>query len=140
MQFLSATKIFTGQEWVQNRVIVIENGIINSVLNKDECEPSAIQYFEGMFVPAFIDAQVYGAAGKLLAVYPQKETLQLMHEVFLKTGTVLFLPTLATNTIEVFKIQISGHAQICSPTRFHYICIKEISKGKAPFGMVGQFP
>lgn len=103
MQFLSATKIFTGQEWVQNRVIVIENGIINSVLNKDECEPSAIQYFEGMFVPAFIDAQVYGAAGKLLAVYPQKETLQLMHEVFLKTGTVLFLPTLATNTIEVFK-------------------------------------
>jgi len=46
---------------------------------------------------------VYGAAKKLLAVYPTAETLQLMHEKFVKEGTCLFLPTLATNTIEVFK-------------------------------------
>jgi N-acetylglucosamine-6-phosphate deacetylase len=103
MQFYSATNIFNGHEWLHNKVVVAENGIVNSIMNKDDCEQSAIQHFDGALVPAFIDAQVYGAAGRLLAVYPQKETLHLMNETFQKEGTVLFMPTLATNTIEVFK-------------------------------------
>jgi N-acetylglucosamine-6-phosphate deacetylase len=50
-----------------------------------------------------VDVQVYGAAGKLFSLYSNKSTLETMHREFLNQGTCCFQPTIATNTIEVFK-------------------------------------
>ena len=99
---LRAEKLFTGTEWLYNQEIVVENGFVQSI------SPAAGNAFvqedtDTFLTPAFIDFQVYGAAGKLFAVYPTADTLQLMNEVFAKEGTCLFQPTLATNTTEVFK-------------------------------------
>lgn len=100
-QIIRADKVFTGAGWLYNHEIIIEDGIIQSL------EPATSGFIKGdadkFFAPAFIDFQVYGAAGKLLAMYPSVDTLQTMHEVFSKEGTCYFQPTLATNTIEVFK-------------------------------------
>lgn len=97
-----AEKLFTGTEWLYNQEIRIEDGLVQSIA------PLAEQAFireeaDRFLAPAFLDFQVYGAAGKLFAVYPTAQTLQVMHDVFSKEGTCLFQPTLATNTIEVFK-------------------------------------
>lgn len=99
---LCTEKLFTGNEWLYNHEILIEDGIIKSVL------PSAKHTLitddtDSFTAPAFIDFQVYGAAEKLFALYPSAATLQTMYEVFSKEGTCLFQPTLATNTIDVFK-------------------------------------
>lgn len=98
---IKADKIFTGTEWLYNHEIITGDGIIKSL------EPSTGGFIkedaESFLTPAFIDFQVYGAAKKLLAVYPSAETLQTMQDVFSKQGTCLFQPTLATNTMEVFK-------------------------------------
>ncbi|MFL5810228.1 MAG: N-acetylglucosamine-6-phosphate deacetylase, partial [Flavisolibacter sp.] len=98
---VKADKIFNGSDWLYNQEIVIEDGIIQSI------DPSANRFVkedaDSFLAPAFIDFQVYGAAGKLLAVHPTTDTLQAMQEVFSKEGTCLFQPTLATNTMEVFK-------------------------------------
>jgi N-acetylglucosamine-6-phosphate deacetylase len=101
-QKLCVEKIFTGTEWLYNQEIIIEEGMIKSLT------PSAEHVLitgdtETFIAPAFIDFQVYGAAQKLLAVYPSPDTLQIMQDVFSKEGTCLFQPTLATNTIDVFK-------------------------------------
>lgn len=107
MQIISAEKIFTGYEWINNNAIIIKNGKIDSIVSKSEVEPT--KHFDNCFiVPAFIDAQVYGAGKKLLAVYPDAATLQLMYGEFIAEGTCLFVPTLATNTIDVFKKAIDA--------------------------------
>lgn len=103
---VSAEKIFTGTDWLYNQDIIIENGIVKDI------EPNGNVFVkedaDHFLAPAFIDFQVYGAAGKLLSVYPSADTLQTMHEVFAKEGTCLFQPTLATNTIAVFKKAIDA--------------------------------
>jgi N-acetylglucosamine-6-phosphate deacetylase len=103
---VSAEKIFTGTDWIYNHDIIIEDGVIKEMM------PSGNVFVkedaDHFIAPAFIDFQVYGAAGKLLAVYPTAETLQTMQDLFSKEGTCLFQPTLATNTIDVFKTAIDA--------------------------------
>src|SRR5215216_1514518 len=104
------SKIFTGDEWLTDHAIIINNGLIESIVPQLTLENSnakdyndAEDYRQFIFVPPFIDAQVYGAGKKLLAAHPDAETLRLMNETFYRQGTVLFVPTVATNTMELFK-------------------------------------
>lgn len=97
----AANRIFTGKEWLYDQAIVVEKGLIRNILPRESVE--AEDFGDSMIVPGFIDLQVYGAAGKLLAVYPSASTLEIMNDTFLASGTVGFLPTVATNTIPVFK-------------------------------------
>jgi len=105
MQIISAEKIFTGEEWLNDHALILKNGQVDRVLPMSEIQSfENKKHFENCsIVPAFIDAQVYGAAKRLLAAYPEVETLQLMYQQFSAEGTCLYLPTLATNTIDVFK-------------------------------------
>lgn len=101
----SAQQIFTGEQWLQDHAVIVEEGLIKEVIPTAQL-PKEVQHqqFENAFLaPGFIDVQVYGADKKLLGMYPQADTLQTMYEVFVQEGTILFQPTLATNTIEVFK-------------------------------------
>jgi N-acetylglucosamine-6-phosphate deacetylase len=110
MQLISAEKIFTGYEWLYDHAVLIKDDRIDSVVPKSQIDSSSPQYYfeDCWIVPAFIDAQVYGAAQKLFAVYPEAETLRTMYEEFLLGGTCLFVPTLATNTVTVFKKAIDA--------------------------------
>ena len=106
----TAQEVFTGREWLHNHAVIVSKGLIEKVIPISEL-PGNIErkdFPHNILVPAFIDVQVYGAAKKLLSVYPQRDTLQLMSEQFLKEGTVLFQPTIATNTTEVFKKSIDA--------------------------------
>lgn len=99
----AAAKVFTGEALLEEQAIVVQDGIIQEILPVSACRQVTRHYGDHIIAPAFIDAQVYGAAGKLFAVYRSAKTLERMHEVFSKEGTCLFQPTLATNTVEVFK-------------------------------------
>lgn len=100
-KILQAEKLFTGTEWLYNCQLVIADGIIQSI--EASTNKSFNEETETFWVPAFVDFQVYGAAQKLFAVHPTPDTLQTMNEVFSKEGTCLFQPTLATNTMDVFR-------------------------------------
>ncbi|HEV7620741.1 MAG TPA: N-acetylglucosamine-6-phosphate deacetylase [Flavisolibacter sp.] len=101
----SFNKIFTGTEWLHNQVVIINNNIIEAVrpLQNSDNEPGHINYNDYLLMPSFIDVQVYGAADRLLSAYPDMETLEVMNSEFLKRGTILFMPTVATNTLAIFK-------------------------------------
>jgi N-acetylglucosamine-6-phosphate deacetylase len=101
----SAGKVFNGNTWLTKQAILVDQGIIEGVIPLAKLSSSfpCTHYSEHTIIPAFIDAQVYGAAGKLFSLYPGKETLQTMHNQFLEEGTCCFQPTIATNTIAVFK-------------------------------------
>ena len=99
-----ADKIFTGEEWISNAVVVTENGTIKQVLQTAEAnDPSDLIYLQGsILIPAFIDLQIYGANKKLFAVYPTVDALNDLYNYCKDGGAALFQPTLATNTMNVF--------------------------------------
>lgn len=104
-QTFIADKIFNGSAWLQDHAVVMDNGKIESVIPVTQLTNlHTVKKYEGCFIaPAFIDVQLYGAFKKLLAVDPSAATLQAIHDYCLAGGATVSLPTVATNTIEVFK-------------------------------------
>lgn len=99
-----ADRIFTGDNWVHNHAVVVENGKIDAVIPVSSLSSSQqAEHFDNCIIaPAFIDLQIYGAYGKLLAVYPEADSLYKLREYCEKGGTAFCLPAVATNTKEVF--------------------------------------
>jgi N-acetylglucosamine-6-phosphate deacetylase len=100
-----AEKIFTGDEWLTGKcVLVNEDGIIESIISEEDIPGGAIKIFkQSCFIaPAFIDAQIYGAHGSLLAVEPTVATLEKTLSYCIQGGANHFQPTVATNTYDIF--------------------------------------
>ena len=101
--FLPA-RVFTGDQVLSDHAIVTENGFITQVCSLSEITSrgESVPLQNAILIPGFIDLQIYGASQKLLAVHPTTEALQLLHDYCRNGGAVLFQPTVATNTIDVF--------------------------------------
>lgn len=99
-----AEKIFTGDEWISNHAIIVENDIIKNIVSKESIPAGAgiTSYTSGSLAPSFIDLQIYGAYGSLLSVQPVAETLQKIHDYCTTGGANYFQPAVATNSYEVF--------------------------------------
>jgi len=96
----TATKIFTGEDWLHNHAIVVSNNCIDKILPIEQLLVPATKHFNCL-IPGFIDIQIYGAQEKLFSVHPTINTLNAMYQHCLNNKTVYFLPTIATNTYEV---------------------------------------
>lgn len=105
-QIFAAEKIFAGTHWFQQAAVVVECDIIQEIITDLPSDVPVKK--QTILAPAFVDAQVYGAAGRLLATFPSVNTVQVMQQTFAAEGTALFQPTLATNTMEVFKQAIDA--------------------------------
>ena len=102
MQTISARQVFTGEEFICNAELLIQDGVIKAI------EPvNGSPQFE-LLAPSFIDLQIYGASEKLFSVYPTAESLSLLYAYCQKGGASYFLPTVATNTRSVVSAAISA--------------------------------
>lgn len=100
----TAEQIFTGEEWLSEHCIVTENGRISDVMHSTQMPSDLpLTHFEGMVVPAFIDLQIYGAHGRLFSVYPDSSALTELNRYCRNGGAAFCMPTIATNTLEVFR-------------------------------------
>lgn len=106
----SAARIFTGDEWLEDHSIVVQEGRIKDILPINKLFVPATQTVECL-VPAFIDAQIYGAHEKLFSVFPEVDALHKLHSYCVEGGANHFLPTVATNTYEVFHACIDAVRQ-----------------------------
>lgn len=105
-----ADRIFTGETWLNDHAVLTENGLITDVMAISSL-PSAIETksFSGCIIaPAFIDLQIYGAHGKLLAAYPEADSLFKLNEYCRNGGAAYCLPTVATNPKEIFYKSIDA--------------------------------
>ena len=103
-QLILADRIFTGETWLTGHALSVHDGIISGLIPSSSIPPAAtVTRYRGCFLsPAFIDLQIYGAYGRLLAVYPDAESLYKLNEYCNKGGAAFCLPTAATNTYDVF--------------------------------------
>lgn len=101
---ITADRIFTGDEWLENHAVVSGNGIIQSVMPVQDLSPDMPleRYTGNQLVPALMDLQIYGAYGKLLAVYPEPDALVKLNAYCRQGGAAWCMPTVATNSYAVF--------------------------------------
>jgi N-acetylglucosamine-6-phosphate deacetylase len=102
----TANQIFTGKEILKDHAIVAHENIIQQLIPQTQVDAitHVIDYGNALIAPAFIDIQLYGAANRLLSVYPDAETVKAIYEHCKTGGTAYSLPTIATNTYEmIFK-------------------------------------
>jgi N-acetylglucosamine-6-phosphate deacetylase len=98
-----ADRIFTGQEWLEDHAILVEENLIKDIIPSLTLRGNIpIKNFARCFIaPAFIDLQIYGAHGKLLAAYPEADSLFELNEYCRKGGAAFCLPTVGTNAQEI---------------------------------------
>lgn len=101
---LSVQELFTGEHWISEVVVVIENGKITAIKKEGYDHKNAFP----LIVPAFIDLQIYGAAGKLLSAFPNTDTIQKIYDYCLASGTAYFQPTIATQSLEIIYNSINA--------------------------------
>jgi N-acetylglucosamine-6-phosphate deacetylase len=105
-----ADHIFTGEKWLKSHAVVVEDGMIREILQVSSL-PSSFPvelYNDAILAPAFIDLQIYGAYNKLLAVFPETNSLIKLKEYCIRGGAAYCMPTVATNTKEVFYNSIDA--------------------------------
>lgn len=105
MQIISADKIFTGNEWLENKALVIDGSRIKEIIPATE---NTTHFPNAFIAPAFIDLQIYGAGKKLFAVYPEKDALVKLVDNCRSGGAAFCMPTVATNHYEVFYKSIDA--------------------------------
>ena len=98
-----ADRIFTGNGWLHDHAVITSAGIIDEMVPASTLNDTAAENFPGCFITsAFIDLQNYGAYEKLFAVYPDTDALHKLMEHCRQGGAAHCLPTVATNTLDVF--------------------------------------
>ena len=98
-----ADRLFTGNSWLYDHAVTTRSGIIDETVPVSSLSDNSSENFPGCFITsAFIDLQNYGAYEKLLAVYPETDSLYKLKEYCQKGGAAYCLPTVATNTLDVF--------------------------------------
>lgn len=100
----TAGRVFTGADMLQHHAVVTTENIITSVVPLVSVEDGidVIDFGEqALIAPPFLDIQLYGAANRLLSVYPDAATVRAIVEYSRKGGAAYCMPTVATNTYEV---------------------------------------
>lgn len=96
--------VFTGKEKITGKALIVEGDKIKGFGEENSIPENSnrIDCTDCFIAPGLIDLQIYGAGHYLFSSKPSVNGLTSMANRLLATGTTSFLPTLATNSMEVF--------------------------------------
>jgi len=107
---LTGARIFDGASLQDGKAVIIDGGVIESVVELRDVDPSMpIQALAGgILAPGFIDAQVNGGGGVMLNDAPQPETMARISRAHRPYGTTSLLPTLITDRHRVVEAALEA--------------------------------
>lgn len=99
----AANRVFNGSEILPHHAVVVEDDVIKDVLPRVSLDAGlpVIDFGDAYIVPAFIDLQLYGSHGRLLAVYPDAQSVEEIYKYSANGGAAYCMPTVATNPYPV---------------------------------------
>lgn len=97
--------IFTGKEKISGKALLIEGDTIKGLAAIEDIPVDAkkVDCDNCIIAPGLIDLQIYGAGNYLFSAKPTAQALKSMADSLVATGTTGFFPTLATNSLEIFR-------------------------------------
>lgn len=100
---LTGARIFDGETFLEDHVLVIEDGRILALQPLSELAPDVPRLpVDGqIIVPGFIDLQVNGGGGVLLNNDPSEEGIRRICAAHARFGTTALLPTLITDRPDI---------------------------------------
>ena len=103
MTALINATIYTGEEKLTDKVLLLKDGKINALINAGDIPADAdiIDCKGHNLAAGLIDLQIYGAGGKLFGGVPTEEALERMENTLLSEGCTGFMATVATNSDDV---------------------------------------
>lgn len=102
---LSNAIIFSGEQKLEGKNVLIERGRISAIVGPDEI-PVDVQIIDltgQCIAPGLIDLQIYGSGGQLFGGKPTVEALARMEADLFNQGCTGFLATVATNSPEIVE-------------------------------------
>jgi N-acetylglucosamine-6-phosphate deacetylase len=94
---LTATHLYTGdQELTHHAVLVDQHRIVDCLPISQISSDWKLRYTDSNLAPGLIDLQLNGCGGVMFNDAITAETLTVMHQTNLKSGTTSYLPTLIT--------------------------------------------
>ena len=105
-QFINAT-LFTGEEWLSNASVRIDNGRIQEISTPNSyVEPndtSVIDLNGDYLIPGLVDLQLYGGSELFLNDQPTPETVRHIYDSHARNGTTTLLPTIHSTSLEIMQ-------------------------------------
>lgn len=96
--------IYSGETIERNKAILVEDGFIKAIADKDNIpEGYTREDLGGLNIaPALIDIQIYGGNGKMFSHCLDIASLQNTYDYCMEGGAAHFMITMATNSIDNF--------------------------------------
>ncbi len=100
--YLAAT-VYTGNSTLHHQALIVKDGLIEDSIPAVSLQKELyelVDFGEAILAPAFMDIQLYGAYDRLLAIYPDAETVAAIYQYSKAGGAAYCMPTVATNAYE----------------------------------------
>jgi N-acetylglucosamine-6-phosphate deacetylase len=97
-------RILTDAGFVEDKVVLVENGFITQVVERRDAPSNAYRTYDlqgHRLLPGFIDTQVNGGGGVLFNDAPSVESIAEIGRAHRRFGTTGFLPTLISDDLHV---------------------------------------
>ena len=106
---LTGAKLFTGENFLENKALLIEDKNIAGIVGEAHIPKDfKIQKLNGgMLSPGFIDLQVNGGGGKLFNNSPDKESLNTIIEAHQYFGSTSIMPTVISDSLNICLLYTS---------------------------------
>ncbi|MVM28728.1 N-acetylglucosamine-6-phosphate deacetylase [Spirosoma sp. HMF4905] len=105
-QFINAT-VFTGEEWLSNASVRIDNGRIQEIstaeTSTESSDPTVIDLNGDYLLPGFVDLQLYGGSSQFLNDQPTPETVRHIYDSHVRNGTTTLLPTIHSTSLDIMQ-------------------------------------
>ncbi len=117
IQFINAT-VFTGDEWLTNASVRINNGLIQEIttsaptVNSTSGDDSVVDCTGDYLIPGLVDLQLYGGSTLFLNDQPTPGTVRHIYDSHARNGTTTLLPTIHSTSLDVMQQSMAAVATV----------------------------